>query len=103
MKFAVSVAMVVLLLGMPLGCMLAAYPSSAPSHPCCPRHQGQTTANLKCPYDTLDQSTGGSFVVTEPEQPVSIAPPVEIARALFVPATAEDRGDLNLLHCILRI
>ena len=57
MKFAVSVALVVLLLGMPVGCILAAHQASA-AHPSCPR----TSTNLKCPYDLFDSAKASSHL-----------------------------------------
>jgi hypothetical protein len=98
MKFIVSMALVLLLLGMPLGCVLAGY---SPAHPCCPRK----STSLSCPYDTLDNA---KVVRTAPvaEVPVEVAigivPPQVVTREVL-PEIAEAHGDLYTLNRILRI
>jgi hypothetical protein len=101
MKFAVSVALVTLLLAMPLGCVLGACQVSAPTHPCCPR----TAANFKCPYDTLDSAKVVNIVsIAEVPMVASevAAPSPRIARELL-PDIAEERRELYILNRILRI
>jgi hypothetical protein len=99
MKYAVSVAMVVMLLGMPLGCILNFVPSV---HPCCPR----TGSTLKCPYDTFDSAKIAKVVATvaiPSADRTGIAPQVRSIPPTPVPSIAEDRSDLHLLNRILRI
>src|SRR5579862_6695600 len=101
MKFAVSLALLVLLLGMPLSCLLAACPVPAPHHPCCPR-----TANFKCPYDTLDSAklTSIAAIVPLPVADVTaIAPQITSVPLDAAPSIIQDRGDLYILNRILRI
>jgi hypothetical protein len=99
MKFAVSIAVIVLLLGMPLGCMLA---GSSPTHPCCPR----TTATSKCPYDALDNAKVATITATV-SLPVAIgsgiAPPSQPVLRDLLPEIADDQPDLYVLNRILRI
>jgi xanthine/uracil permease len=101
MKFAISVALVVLLLGMPLGCILAACQVVAPPHPCCPR----TNTSVKCPYDALDSAkvaTIAAVAVVPMAAETGIAP----ANRSIVessPTVTEDRSDLYILNRILRI
>jgi hypothetical protein len=98
MKFAASVALVVLLLGMPLGCVLA---GSSPAHPCCP----PTKASLKCPYDALDNAK--TAVVAVAVLPIAtvigIMPPSPPVVRDLLPEIAEDQPDLYVLNRILRI
>jgi hypothetical protein len=100
MKFAVSIALVtLLLLGMPLGCILA---GSSPAHPCCP----PTKANVKCPYDALDTAKIVNVAVVA-VMPISavmgIIPPSPPVMRDLLPETAEDQPDLYVLNRILRI
>jgi len=99
MKFAVSVAMVVLLLALPLACVLGA---CQPSAPCCPKPNN----NLRCPYDTLDSAKiAGAVAIADVPIAITIgiAPPSPRAFRDPLPATAPDRGDLYILNRILRI
>lgn len=99
MKFAVSVALVVLLLGMPLGCILA---GSTPSHPCCP----PTKTSVKCPYDALDTAkiVGVAVIAVMPVGAVmGIIPPSPTVMRDLLPEIAEDQPDLYVLNRILRI
>jgi len=99
MKFAVSMALVLLLLGMPLGCIFSTSPAA---HPCCPR----TSANLKCPYDLFDSAKASSHVVAAT---VLALPTAGIAPQ--IPTVAEDlplsiaatASDLYIFHRVLRI
>jgi hypothetical protein len=99
MKFAVSVALVVLLLGMPLGCVFAACQIPAP---CCPR----TSTTVKCPYDALDAAKVANLAAIA-NVPVAVAagtvPPGSGIDFISPPLIAEDRGDLYILNRILRI
>ena len=100
MKFAVSVAIVVLLLGMPVGCILV---GASPAHPCCPR----TNTNVKCPYDALDAAKIVGFAAVMPV-PIStmeaiIAPATPSIMRDLLPEIAEDQPDLYVLNRILRI
>lgn len=93
MRFVVALAMVLLLLGMPLGCVFA-----APLHLCCPK----SGANTKCPYDTIDSAKLARVVAT-----ASLPPKngifVEFS-ARFTPILAcKNRDNLSILHQILRI
>ena len=101
MKLAVSVAMVVLLLGMPLGCILASCQGFLPAHPCCHR----TSATLKCPYDYLDSAKVTNFVAvsTEPVEVAVLAPPVPSFTLDSAPLIATDRSDSYIFNRILRI
>jgi hypothetical protein len=97
-KFAVSVAIVVLLLGMPVGCILV---GASPAHPCCPR----TNTNVKCPYDALDAAKIVGIVAVIP-MPISIAaivPPSPSVMRDLLPEVAEDQPDLYILNRILRV
>lgn len=98
MRFAVSVALVVLLLvGMPLGCVMAGF---APSHPCCPR----TSVNSKCPYDALDHAKIVSAAAVAPAVAVAfVIPPSRPVMRDLLPEIAEDQPDLYVLNRILRI
>ncbi len=99
MKFAVSVALMTLLLGMPLSCVLANCQVPAP---CCPR----TSTSFKCPYDALDSAkVAGIAAVANVPLAVGtwIAPPdprIEIGTS---PAPSQDRTDLYIVNRILRI
>jgi hypothetical protein len=99
MKFAASVTLIVLLLGMPLGCILA---GSTPSHPCCP----PTKTSVKCPYDALDTAKIVSVAVIT-VMPVAavmaIIPPGPTVTRDLLPEIAEDQPDLYVLNPILRI
>lgn len=102
MRFGVSVALAVLLLGMPLGCVLA----SAPAHPCCPDHKPDTSASLKCPYDVFDSATTGNLpapVAALPVQAAAFVPQMQSDPAIDAPIVVADGGDLLLLNRILRI
>jgi hypothetical protein len=98
MRFAVSVALVVLLLvGMPLGCVLAGF---SPLHPCCPR----TNVNSKCPYDALDSAKIAGVAAVVPMVAVTfIVPPSSPVMRDLLPEIAEDQPDLYVLNRILRI
>jgi len=99
MKFAVSIALVILFLGMPVGCVLA---GANPAHPCCPR----TGTNVKCPYDALDAAkiAGVAVVAAPPTAPlVGIAPPNPPVMQDLLPEIAEGQPDLYVLNRILRI
>jgi len=99
MKFAVSIALVVLLLGMPLGCVLAGI---NPAHPCCPR----TSVISKCPYDTLDNAKIASIglVAIVPIAVITlIAPPSAPVLQDLEPAVTEAQPDLYVLNRILRV
>jgi hypothetical protein len=98
MKHAVSFAMVLLLLGMPLGCILT---PCAIAHPCCPK----TDANLKCPYDTFDSAKVASLVVTVslPAGQAQIEPEITFAATSFTPSIEKDESNLHILNRILRI
>jgi len=99
MKFAVSVAIIVLLLGMPIGCVLAGL---SPGHPCCPR----TTASSKCPYDLLDAAKIAGIAaaaVVPVVASAAIAPPTQQVIQDLLPEAAEDQPDLYVLNRILRI
>jgi hypothetical protein len=100
MKFVVSVALVtLLLLGMPLGCLLA---GSTPAHSCCP----PTKAGLKCPYDALDTAKIASvavIVVMPISAVMGIIPPSPPVMRDLLPEIAEDQPDLYVLNRILRI
>jgi hypothetical protein len=101
MKFAVSVAIVVLALGMPLGCILAAHQATA-VHPCCPR----TGTNFKCPYDLFDSAKASHNVAIAPS-PASlamgiIAPTPTVSKAPTV-SVAPVSDDLCISNRILRI
>jgi hypothetical protein len=98
-KFAVSLALLVLLLGMPLGCILAASPAM---HSCCPR----TSANLKCPYDLFDSAKAATVLVTvslPATRTIEIAPPSPVVMIVSAPLAVEDGSDLHMLNRILRI
>jgi hypothetical protein len=98
-KFAVSVALVILLLGMPVGCILAGY---APAHPCCPR----TSVVSKCPYDALDNAKIASIAahaVLPAAVSTGILPPSQPVLRDLLPEIAEDQPDLYVLNRILRI
>ncbi len=102
MKFAASVAMAVLLLGMPLGCILATCQIDAPAHPCCPR----TGANLKCPYDALDSAKVANTVAIAavPVDLATEAAPPKVPSVTLDPAPPlADRSDSYILNRILRI
>ena len=99
MKFAVSVALAVILLGLPLACVLST--CQILEHPCCPR----TSANLKCPYDYLDAAKAATVIAVAnvPAVVAGIVPPaLELAHD-FSPVVQEHRGDLHILHRNLRI
>lgn len=99
MKLAVSVALVVLLLGMPIGCILAGY---SPTHPCCPHK----SASSKCPYDALDNAKAASIVPVAniPATIVTgiVLPNPPVVRDLL-PELAEDQPEIYVLNRILRI
>jgi hypothetical protein len=99
MKFAVSLALIVLLLGMPLGCILAKCQVPAP---CCPR----TSSSFKCPYDALDNAKVATIaiVVTVPILALArIAPPSPPVTRDLQPEIAQNQPDLYVLNRILRI
>jgi hypothetical protein len=92
-------ALVVLLLGMPVGCILAGY---APTHPCCP----SKSASSKCPYDALDnaKAVNSAAIADVPMEIASaIAPPSLPRLRDLVPEIAESQPDLYVLNRILRI
>jgi hypothetical protein len=98
-KFAVAVAIVVLLLGMPVGCILV---GASPAHPCCPR----TNTNIKCPYDALDAAkiVGFAAIVPVPISVVAaITPPTSSVLRDLLPEVVEDQPDLYILNRILRV
>ncbi|HVO96656.1 MAG TPA: hypothetical protein VMT15_01250 [Bryobacteraceae bacterium] len=102
MRFGVSVALAVLLLGMPLGCVLA----SAPAHPCCPHHKPDTSASIKCPYDVFDSATTGNLpapVAALPVQAAAFVPHTQNFAPTGTPIVVEDGSDLLLVNRILRI
>ena len=99
MKFAVSVAVVALLLAMPLGCILVK--CQIFDAPCCP----QSKASVKCPYDALDSAKAAALAVASlppavvtgivsPHPPVALEP---------VETPPDPRRDLYILNRILRI
>ena len=94
-------ALVVLLLGMPVGCILAAHQATA-AHPCCPR----TSTNLKCPYDLFDSAKASSnlaIAVAPVPLAVRIDPPsltVSGPLPLLIVPTSDD---LCISNRILRI
>jgi hypothetical protein len=97
MKFAVSVAMVVLLLAMPLSCIFVAQ-----THACCPRPDKQS----KCPYDAIDSAkvaNPGAVVSLPATVAIQIVPQVLAVALDPAPSVAEDGSDLHLLHRVLRI
>src|ERR1700722_159241 len=99
MKFAVSIALVTLLLGMPLGCVLA---GSSPSHPCCP----PIKTSVKCPYDALDTAkiVSVAVIAVMPVAAVTgIIPSSPPVIRYLLPEIAEDQPDLYVLNRILRI
>jgi hypothetical protein len=99
MKLAVSMVLVVLLLGMPLGCILSTSPAA---HPCCPR----TSASIKCPYDLFDSAKASSHAaVAVAPVPVAIEidPPGPGVPELFSPAEPAATNDLYISYRILRI
>jgi hypothetical protein len=103
MKFAVSVALVVLLLGLPLDCVLAKCQVPAP---CCPR----TNTSFKCPYDALDSAkvAGIAAIANVPVlSAAGFAPPVANVELHPSPPNiddrSDDRGDLYILNRLLRI
>jgi hypothetical protein len=99
MKFAVSIALLVLLLGMPLACVFASCQLPAP---CCPR----TNASFKCPYDALDSAKIASIVAIAnvPVSPAAgFAPAAIHVESQPSPTIAKDSGDLYILNRILRI
>jgi hypothetical protein len=92
--------LVVLLLGMPVGCVLAGF---NPSHACCPGK----SASSKCPYDTLDNAKAAKATAVA-NVPLAIATAViTTPRPLLVhdllPEIAESQPDLYVLNRILRI
>jgi hypothetical protein len=99
MKIAISMALVVLLLGMPLGCILSTSPAA---HPCCPR----TSANLKCPYDLFDSAKASSHIVVA-VAPVPVAvetnPPGPGVSELLATTAPAATNDLYISYRILRI
>jgi len=101
MKFAISVALVVLLLGMPLGCILAKCQISAPGRPCCP----QSRANLQCPYDALDSAKAVPNLAIADVPVLSAAEFVPFVTREWIssPAIVENSSDLCILNRILRI
>jgi hypothetical protein len=93
------VAIVALLLGLPVGCVLAGI---SPAHPCCPH----TTAASKCPYDALDAAkiVGIAIIAVLPAAAVTeIAPPSPPVMRDLLPEIADDQPDLYVLNRILRI
>jgi hypothetical protein len=100
MKFAVSMALVVLLLGMPLACILVAC-DATPAHPCCPR----TTTNIRCPYDLFDSAKVASVsIAAHVPATIGIAIAPASASIMLVPEdVGSDGSDLFLLNRILRI
>ena len=98
MKHAVSFAMVLLLLGMPLGCILT---PCAIAHPCCPK----TDASLKCPYDTFDSAKVAGMVVAVslPTGHTQIEPDTTFVATPFTPSIEKDGSNLHILNRILRI
>jgi hypothetical protein len=99
MKFAVSVALVVLLLGLPLDCVLAKCQVPAP---CCPR----TNTSFKCPYDALDSAkiAGIAAIANVPAlSAAGFAPQAKNVELHPSPIIVEDRGDLYILNRLLRI
>jgi hypothetical protein len=101
MKFAVSLALVVLLLGMPLGCILAAHHATA-AHPCCPRN----STNLKCPYDLFDSAKASSNLgVAVAPVPVVVridSPALTVSDVLPI-SIAPTNDDLFISNRVLRI
>ncbi|MGA3188393.1 MAG: hypothetical protein ABSF22_14910 [Bryobacteraceae bacterium] len=99
MKFAVSIALVILLLGMPLDCILAKCQLPAP---CCPR----TNTSFKCPYDALDSAkiVHVAAIANVPVMPVAgLVPAVTNIQWEQSSPTVEDRSDLYILNRLLRI
>ncbi len=101
MKFAVSMALVVLMLAMPLSCILAAYQAPA-AHPCCPR----TSTNLKCPYDLFDSakaSSNAAFAAVPVAVAVRIEPPIFSVSEALPLLIAPTGGDLYISNRVLRV
>lgn len=99
MKFAISVALMILLFGMPLSCVLANCQVPAP---CCPR----TSSGFKCPYDALDSAkiAGIATIANVPMAVATwIAPPDPRVEVRTSPAPPQDRTDLYIVNRILRI
>jgi hypothetical protein len=99
MKFAVSVALMILLLGMPLSCVLANCQVPAP---CCPH----TSTSFRCPYDALDSAKiAGIAAVANVPMAVATrtAPPDPRIDIGTSPTPTQDRTDLYILNRILRI
>ena len=99
MKFAVSIALAVILLGLPLACVLSS--CQVLEHPCCPR----TSTNLKCPYDYLDSAKAATVVAiaSSPAAEIIIAPPTPEVAYDLSPVADSSRADLCILNRILRI
>jgi hypothetical protein len=101
MKFAVSIALVVLLLGLPVGCILAAHQAAA-AHPCCPR----TSANLKCPYDLFDSAKASSHLtiaIVPVRASIGMAAPTLTVSEALPLTIATVCNDLCISNRILRI
>jgi len=98
MKFMVSMALVVLLLGMPLGCILAAC-EATPAHAHCPR----TTTNIRCPYDLFDSAKVTSVAAHVPPANGIAMAPLYASITLVPVAIANNSSDLLILNRILRI
>lgn len=97
MKFAVSLAMIALLLAMPLGCIFVGQ-----MHACCPKPE----KNFKCPYDAFDSAkvaNPGAVVCLPATVRIEIVPQVLTVALDSAPSVVEDGSDLHLLHRILRI
>jgi hypothetical protein len=99
MKFAVSVALAMILLALPLACVLST--CQILEKPCCPR----TGANLKCPYDYLDAAKAATVVAiaSAPAAEIAIVPPARQVAHDDSPVADSSRADLCILNRILRI
>jgi hypothetical protein len=93
MKFAVSMALVVLLLGMPRGCILATFHAPA-AHPWCPR----TTAS-----DSAKASTHVAMAAVLAPVTSGIAPPSLFASETLPHSISPVSDDLYISYRILRI
>ena len=95
-------ALVVLLLGMPLGCVLSTFHATS-AHPCCPR---TTSANLKCPYDLFDSAKATNHVaMAAVSVPVAagVAPPSLFTSEALPHSLPPITNDLYISYRILRV
>jgi hypothetical protein len=103
MKFAVSIALLVVFLALPVNCILAACRVVPPSHHCCHR----TGPELGCPYDVMDTSHAATYVTLAAIEPKSIgseiAPPIAAIDRFVSSPVSSHGGELHILNRILRI